>query len=104
VKLMVACKTLTWIEVDTTTGEVGPARVFNLPENVDVEGDEIPVRAPTVLAVDPEFDHRASGLDKTRAIALVREADGYEFVFEEGQRPTDGSLASYAIRLTEPGA
>lgn len=100
-KLMVACHTLTWIEVDTTTGEVGPARVFNLPENVEVEGREYK-RTPIVCAVDPEFDDRIDSLREERAVKLVEAADSYEFVFEEGQ-PRAGSLASYAIRLTEPG-
>ena len=83
-KLMVACTTLTWIEVDTVTGDVGPARVFNLPENVEVEGRETRVtRIPTVLACDPEFDHRIGPLDRDRAADLVEAADTYRFVFEE---------------------
>jgi hypothetical protein len=82
-KLMVACNTLTWVEVDTVSGDVGPARVFNLPENVNVEGRFIPDRQPTVLCVDPEFDDRISSVDRDRAIDLVERADKYEFVMEE---------------------
>jgi hypothetical protein len=78
VKVMVACQTLTWIEVDTETGEVGPARVFNLPENVEVEE-----HSDAVQAVDADEDHMVSDLDWTRAIALVRQAIGYEWRLEE---------------------
>lgn len=86
-KVMVACTTLTWIEVDTETREVGPARVFNLPENVDVEGTVPTTRQPkiVVLVVDPLRDDEESVTPEIEALAvqLVEAADTYEFVLEE---------------------
>ena len=86
-KLMVACTVLTWIEVDTETREVGPARVFNLPENVDVEGVWTPhsYKKKVVLVVDPLKDDEEAvtpELEKL-AVELVQSADTYEFALEE---------------------
>lgn len=87
-RVMVACTTLTWIEVDTETREVGPARVFNLPENVEVEGNVPVTRKPVVVLVaDPLTDDEESVTPELEKLAvdLVEAADTYEFVFEEGR-------------------
>ena len=86
-KVMVACTTLTWVEVDTETREVGPARVFNLPENVEVEGTWTPesYKKQTVIVVDPLKDDEESVTPEIEALAveLVKAADTYGFALEE---------------------
>lgn len=79
---MVACKCLTWVEVDTDSGEVGPARVFNLPENLD-----IPVASFStfgdVLSVNAEQDHLITRRQQEEAIRLVQDANDFPWKFEE---------------------
>jgi hypothetical protein len=72
-KLMVACTVLTWIEVDTDSKEVGPARVHNLPENLTIPKD---TKVHNVLAIDPERDSQITVHQASAAIRLVRDHEG----------------------------
>lgn len=91
-KLMVPRWTLTWIEVDIAEEEVGPARVFNLPENVLAAPE--PETWHNVQGVDPHLDHLLSKKQKKLASKLVDDGHGYEFVMEE--------RGFYPVRRKEP--
>jgi hypothetical protein len=85
VKVMVACNTLTFVEVETDTWEAGPARVFNLPENITVEKwkAEDDSYSHTVLACDPEEEDLVTQEIVDRAAQAAKDWDGGEWRFEE---------------------
>jgi hypothetical protein len=80
VKLMVACKVLVWITVDTDTEKIGVARVGDLPENLEFP-DEHDVTS--VLSVDPEEDGDVTIMDAYKAIRLVTNLEDVSFEFTE---------------------
>ena len=87
-KMMVACTTLTWINVDTETGEIGPARVFNLDENVTVEKWDAQdgTKSGTAIAQDAEEEDLVTQELIDKAVALVTDGPVDTWVFEERTR------------------
>lgn len=71
------------------TGEVGPARVFNLLENLDVEADDPDVGFPfRVLWTDPEDEHELGPITREiEADAIKRVENATEITWKWEEHP-----------------
>jgi hypothetical protein len=81
-KLIVAYNVLTWIPVDTETGEItGPARIHALTENLEL------FQPVAVLYEDPEDgeDSDLDAMDQAKAVRIARIGEVPGFVLGDGE-------------------